>query len=83
MTTRHKTRLAETLETCRPAWPDNPNILLIPQKAPTWFDIAYGYGPNKDESRPKMTENELRTEYANNVLRRFNRYVSFLNCLKQ
>jgi NADH:ubiquinone oxidoreductase subunit E len=27
MTTRHSSRLAETLETCRPAPPDKPNIL--------------------------------------------------------
>ena len=41
MTTRHKTRLAETLETCRPAWPDNPNIL----QALLAVQSARGYVP--------------------------------------
>jgi NADH:ubiquinone oxidoreductase subunit E len=41
MTTRHKTRLAETLETCRSAWPDNPNIL----QALLAVQSARGYVP--------------------------------------
>jgi NADH:ubiquinone oxidoreductase subunit E len=41
MTTRHKTRLAETLETCRSAWPGNPNIL----QALLAVQSARGYVP--------------------------------------
>ena len=41
MTTRHKTRLAETLETCRPALLDKPNIL----KALLAVQSARGYVP--------------------------------------
>ena len=41
MTTRHKTRLAETLETCRLGWPGNPNIL----QALLAVQSARGYVP--------------------------------------
>ena len=41
MTTRHETRLAETLETCRPVPPDTPNIL----KALLAVQSARGYVP--------------------------------------
>ena len=41
MTTRHKPRLAETLETCRPASPNKPNIL----KALLAVQSARGYVP--------------------------------------
>ncbi len=41
MRNRNKTQLAETLETCRPAWPDNPNIL----KALLAVQSARGYVP--------------------------------------
>jgi len=41
MTTRHKTQLAETLETCSPVSPGNPNIL----KALLAVQSARGYVP--------------------------------------
>ena len=41
MTTRHKTQLAETLETCRPASPNKPNIL----RALLAVQSARGYVP--------------------------------------
>ncbi len=41
MTIRYKDRFAEILETCGPAWPDNPNIL----KALLAVQSARGYVP--------------------------------------
>ena len=51
------------------------------RNSPSWFDIAYGYGPNKNANKPALTEHQVRSAYANVVKGRLFIYHSFLECL--